>query len=109
MTKQPDMRDAMDLDEAAGAEALRCLERADGDEKYAKWLGEQIKLRWRNLDPTDHFVIYFIGFHIPYALTNPGGRIERELKKCGLLDPDFVKSLNLDFSGMGRDDGIGPN
>jgi len=89
------------VDDAKIEVAIGCLRRAAGDRRYAKWLGRHVKAGMVDFDPHGLAATFLVAF-IPRALTDPGGNIEAILKKCGLLDPDFIKSLNLDFSGMGQ-------
>jgi hypothetical protein len=86
------------MTDKAMEEAFAALERAEGEDEYAKWLGERVRAGAGADRELEGLVATLIVGFIPRAMTNPAGRIASILNNCGLLDPEFIKSLNYEFS-----------
>ena len=87
--------DTITITQEMDEEAFVHLEKADKSKKYAKQLKAHIEKQMQ-LDHADNLCHTIRGSLIPYALLQPGGRVERLLRKCGLLEPKFLEGY--DFS-----------
>jgi hypothetical protein len=74
------------ITEQGSKDALASLSKADKSERYAKWLKAQLVAYHH---PARNPTLDALRVLIAFALVNPGGHIERILRKRGFMTPEL--------------------
>jgi hypothetical protein len=81
------------ITEQGSNDALSALSKADRSARYAKWLKARL-VSYRG-GTGDAMLDALRGSLIPFALVNPGGHIERILRKRGFLTPELTSGYDF--------------